>query len=138
LAKGNVYYSQRSDLAHGYYYNQTEEIYYFMEKVLNGVEDSVTGFIDSTVSVSGTYVSVKINNFEAIKDKLSAINFVYTTSTDEDPHNWTFTANQVDITENGEMGFDLVAEGITGVKAFAFEFVMNTGTYRLSTEIVLV
>lgn len=138
LAKGNVYYSQRSDLAHGYYYNQTEEIYYFMEKVLNGVEDSVTGFIDSTVSVSGTYVSVKINNFEAIKDKLSSINFVYTTSTDEDPHNWTFTANQVDITETGEMGVDLVAEGITGVKAFAFEFVMNTGTYRLSTEIVLV
>lgn len=137
LAKGDVYYSQRSDLAHGYYYNQTEEIYYFMEKVLNGVEDSVTGFIDSTLIGNGSYAYAKINNFEAIKDKFNGANIVYTTSTDEDPHKWTFTTKQVWVTETGEMDFNFATEGITGVKAFAFEFVMNTGTYRLSTEIVL-
>ena len=137
LAKGDVYYSQRSDLGHGYYWNETQEIYYFMEKILNGVADSVTGFVDTTVRFDhGTTAYMKINNWAEVKDKIASANVVYTTATDADTHTWTFTTSPVTFNENGEVAVDFSKFGLN-VTAFNFEFVMNVPNYRLSTAIIM-
>ena len=139
LANGDVYYSQRSDLQHGYFWNETQEIPAFMDKILKGKADGETGVIDATVTLSGTYAYAKINNYADVKGTLAQVNLVYTTSTDADPHNWTFTAMAVWITENGEMGIDFSTDpNLANITAFNFEFVTHSENCRWSTKIILV
>ena len=133
LAQGDVYFSQRSDLAHGDYWNQTQEIYYFMEKVLNGATDDVTGFVNASISNDGVNATVTVNNYANVKDKITSVNFVYSTSTDADTHAWTFTTVSVSLDANGTASVEIPV----GATAFNFEFVMTMANYRLSTAIIM-
>lgn len=133
LAQGDVYFSQRSDLAHGYYWDQTQEIYYFMEKVLNDATDDVTGFVNASIENDGTNATVTVSNYANVKDKIASVNFVYSTSTDADTHKWTFATVSVSLDENGVANIEIPA----GATAFNFEFVMVSANYRLSTAIVM-
>lgn len=136
LAQGDVYFSQRSDLDHGHYWDRTQEVYHFMDKMLNGAQDSVTGFLDLTFRVNGTDAYVKVNNYATVKDKISTINFLYTESTDADSHKWVYKTVTITLNENGEAAIN-VKERLPNARAFTYEFVMTEAQYRWTTEVVI-
>lgn len=136
LAQGDVYFSQRSDLAHGHYWDRTQEVYHFMDKMLNGTQDSVTGFLDLTFNFSGTVPYVKVNNYAAVKDKIAYVNLLYTNSTDADSHKWTYATLPITLNEEGAAAID-ITQWIPNAKAFTYEFVMVESEYRWSTEVVI-
>ncbi len=80
LVKGKTFYSQRSDLTHGNFWNKTYEIYAFFRHVLYG-ENTLTQFGDIVV-VNGK-ATLQTEN-----DLYHSVNFLYTTSTDADSHQW--------------------------------------------------
>ena len=123
LVPGKVFYSQRSDLSHGYYWTQTGEVYAFMQHVLRG-EDTV--FQLSDVSAENGTATCRLENPE---DAVS-VQLVYTLSDDEDSHQWVF--DTVSVEKSGQLQCRL-PEGTT---AFCFEVIGSD--FRMSTEIVLI
>ena len=125
LAKGKVFYSQRSDLEHGYTWAQTYEVYAFFEHILFG-KDTMSFIGDTRIEGNRIY-------FETENDKFDNVQLVYTTSTDTDSHKWTFKTQLVSI----KNGWCTMPAGIT---AYCFEFIHGDidENYRLSTPIVQV
>ena len=107
-----------------------------MDKMLNGAQDSVTGFLDLTFRVNGTDAYVKVNNYATVKDKISAINFLYTESTDADSHKWVYKTVDITLNANGEEEIN-VKERLPNARAFTYEFVMTEAQYRWTTEVVI-
>ena len=80
LVKGKVFYSQRSDLSHGNFWMLTPEICAFFQHVLYG-QNTITQF--GEVVVNNGVATLKTEN-----DLYHSVNFLYTTSKDEDSHKW--------------------------------------------------
>ncbi len=125
LVKGDVFFSQRSDLPHGYTWEQTYEVYAFFRHALLG-EDTLT-------AVGETYIKDGLIYFTVENKKCNRAYLVYTTSTEEDSHKWSFTKMEIAI----DRGCVELPDGIT---AYVIEFAHDAidEGYRLSTEIVLV
>lgn len=79
LVKGEVYYSQRSELPHGHCWMLAHEIPAFFQHILYG---------ENVYTKLGGAV-VKAGNASLKTEKAyDTVNFVYTTSTEEDSHKW--------------------------------------------------
>lgn len=79
LVKGEVYYSQRSELPHGHCWMLAHEIPAFFQHILYG---------ENVYTKLGGAV-VKAGNATLKTEKAyDTVNFVYTTSTEEDSHKW--------------------------------------------------
>lgn len=110
LVKGKVFYSQRSDLNHGNFWMMTYEIYAFFRHVLYG-ENTLTQL--SEVVVNGNVATLTTEN-----DLYHSVNFLYTTSTETDSHQWQWGKIAVAKT-NGVYSCEIPA----GTTAYLFEVV---------------
>lgn len=93
LVKGKVFYSQRSDLTHGNFWMLTPEINAFFQHILYGY-DTLTLFGD--VVVNNGVATLQTEN-----ELYHSVNFVYTTSTAEDSHEWEWRTLSVTKTNEG-------------------------------------
>jgi dienelactone hydrolase len=127
LVPAKKFYSQRSDLEHGYFWDITYEIYSFMEHILRG-EDTVIKV--ETAYHDGDKAYIKFKNSEMVE----SLKLVYTTSTSSDSHYWTFMEEEIPVTD-GVIEVDLPEE----VTAFTFECSnMSINTYfKMSSEMFL-
>ena len=80
LVKGDVYYSQRSELPHGHCWMLAHEIPAFFRQVLYGG--------NSYVKLNGAAVQDGVATLRTGEQAYNEVNFVYTLSTDEDSHKW--------------------------------------------------
>jgi dienelactone hydrolase len=80
LVKGEVYYSQRSELPHGHCWMLAHEIPAFFRQVLYGG--------NSYVKLNGAAVQDGVATLRTGEQAYKEVNFVYTLSTDEDSHKW--------------------------------------------------
>ena len=128
LVRGKTFYSQRYGFQHGYYWDETYEVYAFMQHVLRG-ENTVIDVQD--VYYSGNKAYIQIANPEMVED----MRLVYTTSERLTGFNCTFETQYVDVHE-GLIEVDL-PEGTT---AFTFEFSnMDINLYfKMSSKIVII
>lgn len=128
LVPGKKFYSQRSDLQHGYFWSQTYEVYSFMEHILRGKETVVK---IETAYRDGDKAYIKFKNASMVE----SLKLVYTASTDADSHKWTFSVRDVAVTD-GIIEVSLPA----GTTAFTFECgnaSINT-YFKMSSEIFLI
>ncbi len=127
LVPGKVFASQRSDLEHGYYWDQTYEVYAFMEHVLRG-EDTAILVTDSGVREGKVYIEIENPGY------VEQINFLYTTDSGSDSHSWRFESMSLEV--SGRVEIDL-PEGTT---AFAFECANFTVdmNFRMGSPVYLV
>ena len=79
LVKGEVYYSQRSELPHGHCWMLAHEIPAFFQHILYG-ENVYTKLGGATVKAGNASLKTE--------KAYDTVNFVYTTSTEEDSHKW--------------------------------------------------
>lgn len=79
LVKGEVYYSQRSELPHGHCWMLAHEIPAFFQHILYG-ENVYTKLGGATVKAGNASLKTE--------KSYDTVNFVYTTSTEEDSHKW--------------------------------------------------
>ena len=130
LVKGKTFYSQRSDLEHGHYWLKTHEIYAFFRHVLYG-ENCFTQIGD--VLVNNGVATLQTQN-----DMYHSVNFVYTTSTDEDSHKWEWRTMAL-INMDGTYSYEIP----NGTTAYLFEVVGDSNekdkdkNFRQSTPIIL-
>ncbi len=107
LVKGDVYYSQRSELPHGHCWMLAHEIPAFFLQILYGK--------NSYVKLNGATVKEGIASLTTDKT-YDVVNFVYTTSTEQDSHKWQWET--VALTrQNGGYSCE-IPEGTT---AYLFE-----------------
>lgn len=127
LVPGKVFASQRSDLEHGYYWEQTYEIYAFMEHVLRG-KDTAILVEESGIRDGKAYLKL------ADPGSVEQINLLYTTDSGEDSHTWQFESKTVEVA--GEILTELPA----GTTAFAFECANFTVdiNFRMGSPVYLV
>ena len=79
LVKGETYYSQRSELPHGHCWALAHEIPAFFRHILYG--ENVYAKLRGATAKNGVASLMADRAYDAV-------NFVYTTSTDEDSHRW--------------------------------------------------
>jgi dienelactone hydrolase len=92
LVKGEVYYSQRSELPHGHCWMLAHEIPAFFQHILYG-ENVYTKLGGATV---------KADNASLKTEKAyDTVNFVYTTSTEEDSHKWKWEKVNLALQKGG-------------------------------------
>ena len=121
LVKGQVFYSQRTNISHAAW-NKQHETWAFFQYVLYG-EKLISLISDITTTDNVATFTYKHKNF-------SDVNFVYTTSTDKDSHKWIW--EKVAVTEiDGVYSYE-IPEGTT---AYLFETCV-TATFGQSTNIV--
>lgn len=132
LAKGKVFYSQRSDLGHGdcWRNENTYEIYAFFLHTLLG-QDTVSQIGTASLQDAGTYDKIYFSGNTNVK--FSTAKVMYTTSTDANSHSWQFTSRYITISN----GWCTVPKGIT---AYCIEYIHTDiyETYKLSTPIYFV
>ena len=107
LAQGERYYSQRSELPHGHCWMLAHEIPAFFKHILYG-ENLYVKVGDAAVKDGVASLMA-----ERVYD---AVNFVYTTSTDEDSHKWKWQTISV-RTDCGEYACEIP----NGTTAYLFE-----------------
>ena len=121
LVKGEVFYSQRTNIAHAAWKKQNETFIFFQHVLYGDKRLSLISNITTTDNVATfTYEN---ENFEKV-------NFVYTTSTDQDSHKWVWEVVEV-TAENGVCSYE-IPEGTT---AYLFETCV-TASFGQSTNIV--
>lgn len=126
LPKGKVFYSQRYGLGHGNTWDQTYEIYAFMQHVLLG-KDTMSQIGNTKIENGRIY-------FEYSNKKFDSVRLVYTTGdTSTDSHTWTFSNRLVTIRN----GWCTAPENVT---AYCFEFIHEgiNENYKLSTPIIII
>jgi dienelactone hydrolase len=129
LAPVKKYYSQRSDLEHGHYWDLTPEINAFFRHIIYG-EATLTKLGDIIIEDG-------VAKMTSSNDLFESVNFVYTLSKDKNSHDWKWESVQV-AKENGAYSYHLP----DGVTAYCFEVVSDekkgTGDklFRQSTKIV--
>lgn len=121
LVKGQVFYSQRTNISHAAW-NKQHETWAFFQYVLYG-ENLIALIDDITTTDNVATFTYKNKNF-------SDVNFVYTTSTDKDSHKWEWETVAV-TAEDGVYSYE-IPEGTT---AYLFETCV-TPTFGQSTNIV--
>ncbi len=121
LVKGKVFYSQRTNISHAEWKKQHETLAFF-QHVLYG--DDLISLI-SNITTTGNVASFTCEN-----PNFSDVNFVYTTSTDKDSHEWVWETVAV-TAENGVYSYE-IPEGTT---AYLFETCVAP-TFGQSTNIV--
>jgi len=124
LVKGKTFFSQRSDMSHGYYYYITYEIYAFFEHVLLGKD---TMSLIELNEADGNKVS-----FTAEVALYDNVQLVYTTCEQEDTHEWWFARETL---TKGATKWTLPK----GTTAYCFEFIHEgiDADYRLTTPVVI-
>ena len=121
LVKGQVFYSQRTNISHAAWNKQHETLAFF-QHVLYG---------DNLISlISNITTTDNVATFTYKNKNFSDVNFVYTTSTDKDSHKWVWETVAV-TAENGVYSYE-IPEGTT---AYLFETCV-TATFGQSTNIV--
>ena len=93
LVKGEVYYSQRSELPHGHCWTLTHEIPAFFRQVLYGK--------NSYVKLNGAAVQEGISTLQVGEQAYDEVNFVYTVSTEEDSHKWKWEKVNLALQKGG-------------------------------------
>lgn len=127
LVPAKTFYSQRSNYTHGHLWEQSYEIYAFMEHILLG-KDTMMEIRSASHDDGKAYVELEN------PERVGALRLVYTTSTDADSFKWTFETQELTVQE-GVVEVEL-PEGVT---AFAFECLHTTELYfRSSSKIFLV
>jgi hypothetical protein len=112
LAPVKKYFSQRTDLEHGHYWDMTPEINAFFRSVLYG-EPTLTELGDITAD-NGVVKMTSLN------DLFEVVNFVYTLSKDENSHNWNWQSVEIKK-NNGCYSYPLPV----GVTAYYFEVIAD-------------
>ena len=107
LVKGEVYYSQRSELPHGHCWGLAHEIPAFFRHVLYG-ESTYARFDGATVKEGVASL--------ATKKTYDTVSFVYTLSTEEDSHKWKWKKQEL-TAQNGEYSCEIP----DGATAYLFE-----------------
>jgi hypothetical protein len=92
LVKGEVYYSQRSDLPHGHCWMLAHEIPAFFLQILYG-KNSYEKLNDAMVKAGIASLTT-----EKVYD---TVNFVYTLSTEEDSHKWKWEKLALSLQNGG-------------------------------------
>ena len=87
LVKSKVYFSQRTDLEHGHYWDKTPEINAFFRQVLYG-EPSLTELGDITLDNG-------MATLHSSNDLFERVNFVYTISKNDNSHDWVWESTEV-------------------------------------------
>lgn len=121
LVKGEVFYSQRTNITHAAWKKQNET-YIFFQHVLYG--DKRLALLSNITTTDN------VATFTYENENFSKVNFVYTTSTDQDSHKWVWETVEV-TAENGVYSYE-IPEGTT---AYLFETCV-TATFGQSTNIV--
>jgi hypothetical protein len=130
LVKGKKFFSQRSDIKHGNYWNDTYEIYAFFRHVLYG-ENSLT-------VINGVDVKNGVATLQTQNALFHTVNFLYTFSDDEDGHQWEWRTQPI-LMEDGKYSVELPV----GVTAYAFEVIGDIvakdhdGDFRQTTKIYI-
>ena len=121
LVKGQVFYSQRTNISHAAW-NKQYETSAFFQYVLYG-DDRISLLSNITTTDNVATFTYENKNF-------NRVNFVYTTSTDKDSHEWVWETVEV-TEENGVYSYE-IPEGTT---AYLFETCV-TSVFGQSTNIV--
>ena len=121
LVKGEVFYSQRTNITHAAWKKQNETLIFFQHVLYGDKRLALISNITTTDNVA---------TFTYENENFSKVNFVYTTSTEKDSHQWVWET--VEVTPvNGVYSYE-IPEGTT---AYLFETSV-TATFGQSTNIV--
>ena len=107
LIKGKAFYSQRADLPHGHCWDLTHEIESFFRHVLYGENTYAT--------ICECVVNDGVATLKTDGKPRGLATFVYTTSTDQDSHKWTW--NKAAVCDGGNASC-VIPDGAT---AYFFE-----------------
>lgn len=128
LVKGKTFYSQRYGFQHGYFWDETYEVYAFMQHILRG-EDTVIDV--KSVSYANGKAYIEFGNPE----KVETLRLVYTTDEFLNNFNVTFETQEVTV-QSGVIEVNLPQ----GVTAFTFECdnIDIDWNFKMSSKIVIV
>ena len=121
LVQGTVFYSQRTNIAHANWKKQ-EETFAFFQYVLYGEE--------RLALISNITTTDNVATFTYENKNFNKVNFVYTTSTDKDSHQWEWETVEV-TAENGVYSYEIPEDAT----AYLFETCVSA-TFGQSTNIV--